>query len=61
MDEKKPNRNEYFKTYNKKRHRVGCMLSLEKYAIVKEHAKKKGYTSLNSYFLALADADLKNE
>lgn len=62
MAEKKNTYNaEAQRRYDKKRKKIACSVSLEKYDIVKTHAAKKGYNSLNSYVLNLIDEDLKRD
>lgn len=49
------------KRYNQKRKKIACTVFNEKYDIIKKHAKKKGFTSINSYVLSLIDNDLKSD
>ena len=46
------------KKYNMKFKNIACKVTLEFYTIVKNHATKKGFTSLNSYILHLINEDM---
>lgn len=46
------------KYHNNKRKKIACDVSIEFYTIVKNHATKKGFTSLNSYILHLINEDI---
>lgn len=49
------------KKYDQKRKKIACTVFNEKYDMIKKHAKKKGFTSINSYVLSLIDNDLKSD
>lgn len=47
------------KKYNEKFKFVTCKIDLDFYADVKNHAMKKGFTSLNSYIIDLIKKDMQ--
>ena len=62
MEEKKSTYNATAqKKYNEKRKALKCTVMNDKYNIIVEHAKRKGFASINSYILSLINKDLKGE
>lgn len=46
------------KKYDQKRKKIACSVSNESYDKIKEHALRKGFTSINSYVLDLINKDM---